>query len=73
MRLEETIAQALDNVGGDKYLLSVAIAKRAEELRSGSSTKLNINAKNYKDVDLALMEIATNAIKVQKYKDLKKQ
>ncbi len=65
MRLEEITAKALKQVKNDRYVLSIAVAKRAKELQKGASTVLNIDPKQYKPADFALMEIAEGAIKIE--------
>lgn len=65
MRLEEITAKALDTVNGDRYVLTLAVCKRAKELQLGASTVLNIDPKAYKTADFALMEIAEGAIKIE--------
>ena len=65
MRLEQNTAKALDTVGGDRYVLSLAVSKRAKELQLGAATVLNIDPKTYKAADFALMEIAEGAIKIE--------
>ncbi len=65
MRLEEITAKALNTVGGDRYILAIAVAKRAKELQRGASTILNIDPKAYKPSDFALMEIAEGAVKIE--------
>jgi len=65
MRLEQITAKALDTVGGDRYVLALAVAKRAKELQLGASTVLNIDPKTYKASDFALMEIAEGAVKIE--------
>lgn len=65
MRLEEITAKALETVGGDRYILALAVSKRAKELQLGASTVLNVDLKAYKAADFALMEIAEGAIKIE--------
>jgi len=65
MRLEEITAKALKTAGIDRYQLALAIAKRAEELHAGAPSKLNVDVKNMKTTDLALMEIAEGLISVK--------
>jgi DNA-directed RNA polymerase subunit omega len=65
MRLEEITAKALETVGGDRYILTLAVAKRAKELQLGAASVLNIDPKTYKPADFALMEIAEGAIKIE--------
>ncbi len=65
MRLEEINAKALKMVKEDRYILAMAVAKRAKELEKGATSVLNIDPKAYKSADFALMEIAEGAIKVE--------
>jgi DNA-directed RNA polymerase subunit omega len=65
MRLEKITAKALAHVKNDRYILSLAVAKRAKELEKGATTVLNIDPKAYKSSDFALMEIAEGAIKIE--------
>jgi len=65
MRLEQVTAKALNTVGGDRYVLALAVSKRAKELQLGATTVLNIDPKAYKASDFALMEIAEGAIKIE--------
>ena len=65
MKIEEMVVRALEQVNNDRYLLSVAIARRAEEIQNGAPIKLSLAPKNFKPADLALMEIAKGAIKVK--------
>lgn len=65
MRLEEINAKALKMVKDDRYILAMAVAKRAKELEKGATSVLNIDPKAYKSADFALMEIAEGAVKVE--------
>ncbi|KIM11650.1 MAG: DNA-directed RNA polymerase subunit omega [Sulfuricurvum sp. PC08-66] len=65
MRLEQITAKALSKVKNDRYILSLAVAKRAKELEKGATTTLNIDPKGYKSADFALMEIAEGAIRIE--------
>ena len=59
MRLEEILAQALERVGNDRYVLSVAVGQRADELSKGGKTLLTSEqTKNMKYTDIAIKEIA---------------
>jgi DNA-directed RNA polymerase subunit omega len=69
MRLEEMTAKALETAGIDRYQLALAVAKRAEELHNGATTKLNIDPKRIKPTDLALMEIAEGVITISGFTD----
>ena len=69
MRLEEMTAKALETAGIDRYQLALAVAKRADELHNGATTKLNIDPKTMKPTDLALMEIAEGVVVVTGFAD----
>ncbi len=62
MRLEKITAEALNNMNNDRYLLSIAVAKRVEQLSSGAEPVIDIDKKKYKFTDIALMEIAQNRL-----------
>ena len=64
IRTEEITAKALENVNFDKYLLSNAVGKRAEELAKGANTLLDIETVGMKNTDIALREIAEGKITV---------
>lgn len=64
VRSEQITAKALDRVNGDRYILSIAVAKRAVELESGVDALIQVDKKKYKFTDIALMEIAEGFIKV---------
>jgi DNA-directed RNA polymerase subunit omega len=62
MRLEKVMAEALKNMDNDRYLLSIAVAKRVEQLSTGAEPVVKIDKKKYKFSDIALMEIAQNKL-----------
>ncbi len=66
MRMEEINAKALAYAGGDRYLLSVAVNKRVDELFKGAKPLLDLDIKKIKPVDIALMEISEGLIKITK-------
>jgi len=66
MRMEEINAKALEYAGGDRYLLSVAVNKRVDELFKGAKPLLELDIKKVKPVDIALMEISEGLIKIKK-------
>ncbi|HOI83405.1 MAG TPA: DNA-directed RNA polymerase subunit omega [Campylobacterales bacterium] len=66
MRMEEINAKALVHAGGDRYLLSVAVNKRVDELFKGAKPLLDLDIKKVKPVDIALMEISEGLIKITK-------
>ena len=65
MRLEELTAKALETTGADRYQLALAVAKRADQLQNGDSSRLNVDPKTYKPADLALMEIAEGVVSIK--------
>lgn len=69
MRLEKLTAKALETANIDRYQLSLAVAKRSEQLQNGASTKLNVDLKKMKAADVALMEIAEGHISIKGFKD----
>jgi DNA-directed RNA polymerase subunit omega len=72
MKTEELTAKILqDNPNMDNYQLSIAVAKRSDELLNGASSKLNIDPKTIKAADLALMEIAEGLITIKGFRDTK--
>jgi DNA-directed RNA polymerase subunit omega len=58
MRLEQITAKALERVDHDRYLLSKAIGKRAEELNKGATPLVDMDIKKHQPTDIALYEIA---------------
>jgi len=65
MRLEKTIAKALERIDHDRYLLAKAIGKRANDLNEGRATPLvDMDIKKHKATDIALHEIADGKIRV---------
>ncbi|MBD3841243.1 MAG: DNA-directed RNA polymerase subunit omega [Campylobacterales bacterium] len=65
MRLEEILAKALEKVGNDRYILSVAVGQRADELSKGAKPLLeNSETKNMKYTDIAIKEIASGVLKI---------
>lgn len=65
LRTEEINAKALKYTGNDRYLLSIAVNKRVEELYKGAKPLVNMDAKKAKLVDIALMEIAEGHITIK--------
>lgn len=63
MRLEEILAQALEKVNNDRYILSVAVGQRADELSKGAKPLLDSDqTKNMKYTDIAIKEIASGIL-----------
>ena len=55
----------------DRYQLSLAVAKRADELAMGAPSKLSVSIKEIKPTDLALMEIAEGLVSIKGFIDKK--
>jgi len=63
MRLEEILAQALEKVNNDRYVLSVAVGQRADELSKGAKPLIDSEqTKNMKYTDIAIKEIASGIL-----------
>ena len=63
MRLEEILAEALEKVNNDRYVLSVAVGQRADELSKGAKPLIDsAQTKNMKYTDIAIKEIASGAL-----------
>lgn len=71
MKIEELTAKILEaNPNLDNYQLALAVAKRADEILNGASSKLNIDPKSVKATDLALMEIAEGLVSIKGFVDI---
>ena len=65
MRIEEILAIALEKVGNDRYILSLAVGQRADELSKGAKPLLTSNLiKDLKYTDIALREIAAGVLTI---------
>ena len=62
MKIEKLTAQALERVDFDRYLLAIAVGKRAEAIANGASPLVNMDPKTEKFTDIALVEIAEGKI-----------
>ena len=63
MRIEEILAQALEKTNNDRYILSVAVGQRADELSKGAKPLIESNqTKNMKYTDIAIKEIASGVL-----------
>lgn len=63
MRIEEILAEALERTDNDRYILSVAVGQRADELSKGAKPLLDSNqTKNMKYTDIAIKEIASGVL-----------
>jgi len=65
MRIEQINALALEKTNYDRYLLSQAISKRVQELLNGAKPLVELPKKNMQLTEIAVLEIATGAIKVK--------
>jgi len=64
-RSEQITARALEKVNHNRYLLSKAVGKRAQELNSGAKPLVDLDIKKHKATDIALKEIADGKLKVE--------
>ncbi len=64
MRIEKINAKALEKVDYDRYLLSVVVAKRVEELSKGAKPLVEVKG-NIQPTEIAIMEIAEGLIQVK--------
>jgi len=62
MKIEKLTAKALERLSFDRYLLAVAVGKRAEEISKGATPLVNLDPKIEKFTDIALVEIAEGKI-----------
>lgn len=65
MRLEERMSRALKMVNNDRYILSIAVGQRADELSKGAKPLLDKNTQNMKYTDIAIDEIASGLLKIE--------
>ncbi len=65
MRLEERMSKALEKVNNDRYILSVAVGQRADELSKGAKPLLEKNTQNMKYTDIAIDEIASGLLTIE--------
>ena len=66
MRIEAILAIALEKVENDRYILSLAVGQRADELSKGAKPLLdNSLLKNMKYTDIAIHEIAKGLLKIE--------
>ncbi len=64
-RLEERISEALKYTNNDRYILSIAVGQRADELSKGAKPLLAQNTQNMKYTDIAIDEIASGLLKIE--------
>ena len=65
MRLEKRLAKALEKVNNDRYILSLAVGQRADELSKGAKPLLETNTQNMKYTDIAIDEIALGLLNIE--------
>ncbi len=66
MRIEEIVSKALEKVNNDRYVLSLAVGQRADELSKGAKPLLeNSTVKNMKYTDIAINEIASGVLSIE--------
>lgn len=65
IRLEERISQALKKVNNDRYILSLAVGQRADELSKGAKPLLETNTQHMKYTDIAIDEIAQGLLNIE--------
>ena len=65
MRLEQITSEALKQTDGDRYLLSVAVARRVSQLQSGATPLVEADMRTEKPVDIALKEIAAGLVEIK--------
>ncbi|MEN8718364.1 MAG: DNA-directed RNA polymerase subunit omega [Sulfurovum sp.] len=64
IRLEERISEALKYTNNDRYILSIAVGQRADELSKGAKPLLTQNTQNMKYTDIAIDEIASGLLRI---------
>jgi len=71
MRIEEILSKALEKVGNDRYILSVAVGQRADELSKGAKPLIEgIASTQMKYTDIAINEIAQGVLSVEGFVDI---
>ncbi|EEO26208.1 DNA-directed RNA polymerase subunit omega [Helicobacter winghamensis] len=70
MRIEEIAAMALEQVNGDRYLLSNILFARIDELSRGAKPLVSKSVKTSKLSDIALLEVAEGKIGLDKIEEL---
>ena len=65
MRIEERMSKALERVNNDRYILSIAVGQRADELSKGAKPLLEKNTQNMKYTDIAIDEIADGLLVIE--------
>jgi len=72
MRIEEILSKALEKVGNDRYILSIAVGQRADELSKGAKPLIEGTVlTQMKYTDIAINEIAQGKLTVEGFVDNK--
>jgi DNA-directed RNA polymerase subunit omega len=70
MRIEEILSKALEKTNNDRYILSLAVGQRADELSKGAKPLLeNSTVKYMKYTDIAINEIANGLLHIEGLED----
>jgi DNA-directed RNA polymerase subunit omega len=65
LRIEQIIAKALARLNNDRYILSIAVGQRADELSKGASSLIvDVDTTEMKHTDIALIELADGLLEV---------
>ncbi|MGT0072632.1 DNA-directed RNA polymerase subunit omega [Helicobacter pylori] len=67
-RTESLVAQALKNIGNDRYMLDNLVFARVKQLNAGAKTLVNMDPKRHKLVDIAIREIAEGKVVCNMFK-----
>ena len=65
MRIEQKVSQALARLNNDRYVLSIAVGQRADELSKGAKPLLEQNTQKMKYTDIAIDEIASGLLVIE--------
>lgn len=66
MRTEEIVSKALEKTGDDRYLLSNLVFSRVKQLCAGAKPLVDMDLKQSKLTDIALMEIAEGKVSIDR-------
>jgi len=69
MRIEEKVSKALKRLNNDRYILSIAVGQRADELSKGAKPLIENNTLDMKYTDIAIEEIASGVLNVEGFLD----
>jgi len=69
MRIEEKVSKALKRLNNDRYILSIAVGQRADELSKGAKPLIENNTLDMKYTDIAIEEIASGVLSVEGFLD----